>query len=174
MQLDGVDERTRGGADGAALLNETIERRGEPASAESIEPGGLGVTIERPSIFQVEVLGDQSGLAPGEIVEFDFVALGVIANDAFAAVMDESDATRRIFFGTLRRKGLSHGGSERIFFGEFLLLGACEVGKSFWREVHGWILLKNLSAARRRKFGRGEKPAARQWRARPPIERSGD
>ncbi len=92
---DGVNDRHGGRLDGFGLLGDVNRRVANVQHAFLEESGGMGVAIDGPR-GQAIVMGDSGSAVPVEEIEFDFDALLVFADGAFAGVAAER---RRIAAG---------------------------------------------------------------------------
>lgn len=96
VQLDCIDDGIGVGLRGGGLLDQALEGRGDAAGAEAVEAGGFGVAEDGALIGKAAIAGDDGGVAPGEIVVFDEGAVGVIADEAQAAMMREIGPAARV------------------------------------------------------------------------------
>jgi hypothetical protein len=156
VELNGVDDgigvRLRGGG----LLDQALESGGDAVGAKAVETGGFGMAEDRALIGKAAIARDGCRIAPGEVVVLDKGAIGVIADEASAAMMREIGAApgvarqvsgkRWILFGAgfggivgLTGGFAVFGGGEQIFVEQWSFVGVKE---------HGGMFLKYLSAAR--------------------------
>lgn len=96
VQLDRIDDGIGVGLRGGGLLDQALERGGDAAGAQAVETGGFGVAEDRALIRKPAIAGDEIGVAPGEIVVLDQSAIGVVADEAPAAMMREIGAATRV------------------------------------------------------------------------------
>ena len=85
LGADGSDDCIGSGFGIGAFFDHTVEGEAHVAPAEFEEPEGVSVAVD--GVFGDFVVdGDRAGGSPVEEVEFDQVAVGVIANVALTAV----------------------------------------------------------------------------------------
>jgi hypothetical protein len=78
---DGANDGVAGNCRAVAVLQNAIERGAHVAGAASVEPCGAGVAIDH-ALVDLVGLTDVVGMLPLDELVFDFVALGVAANEA--------------------------------------------------------------------------------------------
>jgi hypothetical protein len=83
---DGADHAIGGGRNYHGLFDDGRELDFQVRGALGEESGGMGVAIDRGVVGDSVFLGDDFGAAPVEKFAFDFGALGMAADGAFAVV----------------------------------------------------------------------------------------
>lgn len=82
----GADHRAGGNADVLCGFENGLESEAEIAAAEEVEAEGAGVTVKSFVIANAVVTEDAVGANPVDEIVFDGVAVGMMADGAFAGV----------------------------------------------------------------------------------------
>lgn len=86
VEADGGDDGAGGGADGFGLLDEVFEGGAERGAALGAKAGGVGVAVNDGMMGDFVFVGDFLGAEPAEVILVNELAVGVMANGAFAGV----------------------------------------------------------------------------------------
>ena len=81
---NGADDGVAAGVDAVGFFDEKFEGAADVLAAAIEEAGGARVTVDDPSFGDVKFLGDVNGMLPAEKFLVDFVAIGMLADLAFA------------------------------------------------------------------------------------------
>jgi hypothetical protein len=86
---DGFDIGRGGELDVIAVLENIFDGEEIIAAALVVETGGRGMAINDAAVFESKMVSDPPGTAPVNELLLDFCAIGMMADDAFAAVTVE-------------------------------------------------------------------------------------
>jgi len=97
-EADGGNYGVGGDADVFGLLDEVFQGGAERGAALGAKAGGVGVAVNG-GVMDFVLAGDFFGADPAEVVIVDELAVGVMADRAFAGVSGEGSAVAALFPG---------------------------------------------------------------------------
>lgn len=92
---NGSDDGVSAGVDAVGFFDEKFEGTADVLAAAIEEAGGARVSVDDPSFGEVKFLGDENGMLPAEKFLVDFVAVGMLADLAFAGMALEGSEFAR-------------------------------------------------------------------------------
>jgi hypothetical protein len=92
---NGSDDGVAAGVDAVGFFDEKFEGAADVLAAAIKEARGTRVTVDDPSFEEVKFLGDVNGMLPAEKFLVDFVAIGMLADLAFAGMAFEGSEFAR-------------------------------------------------------------------------------
>lgn len=84
--VNGAEDIFGVGFDLCCVLDDHFRGAGKLVTTKLVEAGGPGVAIETLPVIEMKFVDHGLGVAPAEEGSFDFFAVAVIADDAFAGV----------------------------------------------------------------------------------------
>jgi hypothetical protein len=82
----GANERVGGGKDAGGFLEQVLEHGAEIPAALGEQAKRAGVAVDGGDVGQTKVVGDVARTVPADEIEIDHLAIGMIADGAFATV----------------------------------------------------------------------------------------
>ena len=86
VNAGGADDGFGGDADGAAVFEDGLEGVAEIAAAKIIEAESAGMAVEGFGVVKIVFADDGGGADPVDEIVFDEIAVGMMADEAFAGV----------------------------------------------------------------------------------------